>query len=103
MLSGGAGSDTFAYKAASDRGTTGDVISDFSKVGDDVLDLHEVLESFSGYNGSNAFSGGYLQLTPSNGDTLVQIDADGGANAFLTLAALTNAVLAQTDTANLVL
>ena len=53
-----------------------------------MLRLTELLQTFSGYNGSNAFTGGYLQFAAVGADTQVQVDNDGGANSFLTLATL---------------
>jgi hypothetical protein len=103
-LTGGIGSDTFVYRALTDRGTSGDVITDFTKgQGGDVLNLREVLSTFSGYNGPNAFSGGYLRFTADRTDTLVQVDSDGGANGFVTLVTLTNTLLTQADAANYLL
>jgi VCBS repeat-containing protein len=97
-LTGGTGADTFAYRSAADGGATGDVITDFSKAQGDVLDLRDVLLGAGGYDGTNAFAGGYLQFAQSGSDTLVQVDSDGGGNAFVTLATLTNVLLVETDT-----
>ncbi len=103
-LTGGGGSDTFVYQALSDGGTTGDVITDFTKTEGDVLNLSDLLQTFSGYDGTNAFTGGYLQFdTSSNVNTLVQVDSDGGGNSFVTMATLQNVLLQQTDTSNFVL
>jgi hypothetical protein len=63
-----------------------------------------MLLTFGGYNGSNAFTGVYLQFDTSNGvDTVVRIDTNGGANGFTTLVTLTGVLLLQTDTPNFVL
>jgi Ca2+-binding RTX toxin-like protein len=105
-LTGGNGNDTFVYKLANEGGA-GERITDFSKSGArgvDVLNLHDMLLTFSGYNGNNAFTGGYLQFDTSNGvDTVVRIDTNGGANSFTTLVTLTGVLLLQTDTANFTL
>jgi Ca2+-binding RTX toxin-like protein len=102
-LTGGNGNDSFLYRAASD-GAAGERITDFSKAGArgvDVLNLHDMLVNFAGYNGSNAFAGGYLQFDTSNGvDTVVRIDTNGGANSFATLVTLTGVLLMQADTTN---
>jgi VCBS repeat-containing protein len=108
MLTGGTGNDTFVFSGISDRGVTGDTITDFSKSGAngvDVLNLHDLMQGLSGYNGTNAFSGGYLQFAMSGGTTLVQVDVDGSANGsdFVTLVALQNTVLTQADTQNYLL
>ena len=63
-----------------------------------------MLSSFSGYNGTNALTGGYLHfgVSASGTDTLVQVDSDGslGGNSFTTLGVLTNSLLLETDTSN---
>ncbi len=101
LLTGAGGSDTFVYQSLGDRGTTGDVITDFTRgAGGDVLDLHDMLSGFGGYNGSNAFSGGFLRFAASGADTLVQVDSNGGADSWATLATLTNTLLTPADTAN---
>ncbi len=105
ILTGGQGSDTFRYLSASDKS---DTIRDFqvsAGTNNDVLDVHDMLSTFSGVNAahSNAFSGGYLQLVSSGTDTVVQIDSDGGANSWSTLVTLTNATLHQGDTSNFAL
>jgi hypothetical protein len=95
----------------SDRGTTGDVITDFTKAGGDVLNLHDVIGTFAGITPTthaNAFSGGFLQFVDSNGataggDTLVQVDSDGSGDGWTTLATLTGVVLLPTDLLNFVL
>jgi hypothetical protein len=68
------------------------------------LNLHDLLLTFTGYNGANAFSGGYLQFDTSSGtNTVVRVDSTGGANSFVTLATLNGTLLLQSDTANYVL
>jgi hypothetical protein len=65
-----------------------------------VLDLREILQTFPGSNGVNAFVAGYLEFTPSGVDTLIRVDSDGGADSFITLATLTNTLLEQGDLLN---
>ncbi|MGQ3892588.1 beta strand repeat-containing protein [Legionella sp. CNM-4043-24] len=104
-LTGGAGSDTFDYNALTDRGTGNEIISGFTVgAGGDRLDLHDLLTTFSGYNGSNAFSAGYVSFQASGGNTIVRVDADGsaGAGAAVTLVTLSNVTLLATDTSNLI-
>jgi Ca2+-binding RTX toxin-like protein len=105
-LTGGNGNDSFQYLLATD-GSAAERITDFSKSGArgaDVLNLHDMLVTFAGYNGTNAFSGGYLQFDTSNGvDTVVRIDTNGGANSFSTLLTLNGVLLLQTDTPNFLL
>jgi Ca2+-binding RTX toxin-like protein len=104
-LTGGAGNDTFDYNTLGD-GSSGERITDFSKSGlngIDVLNLHELLLGFAGYNGSNAFSGGYLRFDTSSGtNTIVSVDSNGGGDAFSPLVTLTGVLLSQADTANYV-
>ncbi|HCY62575.1 MAG TPA: hypothetical protein DHV59_07045 [Oxalobacteraceae bacterium] len=106
-MTGGVGNDLYDFNAITDRGTSGDVITDFSRSGMngvDVLNLHDLLLTFAGFNGNNAFSGGYLQFDTSSGTgTAVRVDANGGANSYVTLATLTGTLLQQGDTANYVL
>ena len=100
-LEGGAGRDRFDYNGL---GEAGDTIVDFTTGdGGDVLDLHDLLEALGSSHDGNAFTGGYLRFQQSGADTLVQIDADGGGDGFVTLATLQNALLTQADTANYVL
>jgi Ca2+-binding RTX toxin-like protein len=105
ILTGGLGNDSFTYKLASDAAAA-ERITDFSKSGAngiDVLNLHDMLVTFAGYNGSNAFTGGYLRFDTSSGtDTVVRIDTNGGANSLTTLVTLTGVLLLQTDTANVI-
>ena len=68
------------------------------------VNLHDLLLTFPGFNGGNAFSGGYLQFDTSSGtSTTVRVDASGGANSYVTLVTLTGALLQQADTTNYVL
>jgi VCBS repeat-containing protein len=98
-LLGGPGADIFVLDAEG-----GDAVFDLVKADGDKLDIREVLQSASGYDGSNAFSGGFLafETDPSGTSTLVQFDADGssGAGGSVTLATLTGVLLTQADTAN---
>jgi hypothetical protein len=103
IMFGGIQSDIFDYNALSDRGTTGDVISGFQK-GLDDLNLHDLLSSIGAPHDMTAFSGGYLQFEHTvGGDTLVQIDSNGGANSFETLATLNGVLLNSTDTGDYIL
>jgi VCBS repeat-containing protein len=96
-LTGGAGSDTFLMNSL----LGADNVTDFVVgAGGDVLDLRDMLSGFSGYSGSNAFSGGYLAFTVSGANTLVQVDASGGGNSLMTLATLTGVQLSQADAEN---
>lgn len=98
-LIGGPGADTFVLDAEG-----GDAVFDLVKADGDKLDIREVLQSASGYDGTNAFSGGFLAFEAdlAGTSTLVQFDADGssGAGGSVTLATLTGVLLTQADTAN---
>jgi Ca2+-binding RTX toxin-like protein len=102
LLTGGRGNDTFVYSSLADRGTGQDVITDFSLGGalggSDVLDLSALLRSFPGYNGTIAFSGGYLRFDSSDhANTVVQVDPDGGGKHWQTLVTLSQTILTPAD------
>jgi Ca2+-binding RTX toxin-like protein len=101
-LDGGAGNDTLDYNLLSDRGTTGDSINGFQK-GSDHLNLHDLMTSIGAPHDPTAFDGGYLQFAQANGNTLVQVDSDGGADSFETLATLNGVLLNSTDTGDFIL
>ena len=103
VLTGGSGSDIFDYNALLDAGTAGDTITDFNKEEGDKLDLHDLLQTFADYNGSNAFTGDYLRFTQEGSNTIVQVDSDGGADALITLVTLNDVLLNSTDTSNFIL
>lgn len=84
LLNGGAGRDRFAY-LSTDEG--GDIISGFTTGPyGDAIDL-SVIAIRNGWKG-DVFAGGYVALVQSGADTIVKVDADGGANGFVTLATL---------------
>ena len=73
--------------------------------GGDKLDISDLLDGLPGYDGSNAFSGGYVQFADSGtGNTIVKIDSDGsgGSGSFQTLVTITGVLLTETDTDNYV-
>jgi Ca2+-binding RTX toxin-like protein len=94
----GAGSDTVRLSLrALGYGHEASVITDFSTgAGGDRLDLSPVLGRLAelGYDYSNPFTGGWLQLTaaPNGTDTLLQVNpaGPGGSPSWLTLAVLRN-------------
>ena len=67
-----------------------------------MLDVSDLLDTFAGYNGANAFTGGYLHFQAAGANTIVQVDSDGGGNGYVTLATLSNVTLTQADTDNYV-
>ncbi|HVM85868.1 MAG TPA: FG-GAP-like repeat-containing protein [Candidatus Binatia bacterium] len=93
-LSGGLGTDSFVYDHLSDRGTGKEVITDFSK-GEDTLNLHGLLTEI-GATG-DPFANGYLNLhVDAKGNTVVQVDADGGGNKYVTLVTIQGVALDKT-------
>ncbi|MFA7278564.1 MAG: VCBS domain-containing protein [Sterolibacterium sp.] len=79
-------------------------INNFSKgVGGDVLQLSGLLTSIGAPHDNTAFGGGFVRFQQSGADTLVQIDSNGGGDAYMTVATLIGQSLAQADTANYVL
>ena len=78
VLTGGAGSDRFVVRSGSV-----DVITDFEAgAGKDILDFSDLLRNSTlGYDGSDPFAAGYLQLEQSWGATLLNFDADGSAGS----------------------
>ncbi len=88
ILTGGSGNDQFVYHSLSERGTTGDIISDFN-LGQDKLVLTELFKG-TGYSDTNLIFYGYLQFVQSGTSTEVQVDANGGADNFSTLVTLNN-------------
>ena len=67
-----------------------------------MLDVSDLLDTFAGYDGTNAFTGGYLRFFASGANTLVQVDSDGGGNGYVTLATLTAVTVTAADTDNYV-
>ena len=61
-------------------------ITDFaSGAGGDKLDLSAILNSLVGYDGSNPFGTGFLQLPQDGADTLLEVDQNGGGDSYTTL------------------
>ena len=81
-LTGGAGNDRFVF---SNTNEGIDTITDFGK--GDVIDVSDILPG-SVDDGHEAVSGGFVRFLQSGGDTLVQVDRNGGADSFQTLAVL---------------
>jgi Ca2+-binding RTX toxin-like protein len=78
LASGGAGRDTYDLQAG--PASLFLTITDFTPgVGGDILRISGLLEASTGDLGVNPFASGYLRLTESNGDALLQWDRDGAA------------------------
>ncbi|ATE64608.1 hypothetical protein COO09_18595 [Rhizorhabdus dicambivorans] len=84
LLNGGSGRDRFAYLSVEEGGDT--VVGFTAGAYGDAIDL-SVIAIRNGWTG-DIFAGGYVALVQSGADTLVRVDADGGANGFVTLATL---------------
>jgi Ca2+-binding RTX toxin-like protein len=94
-LTGGEGKDTFDYDHLAERGTGKEVITDFNTAQGDVLDISDLLSDLGVVD--DPFAEGFLHLSQSGGNTLVQIDADGGGNKFVTLVTLQGVTLQDDD------
>jgi len=80
---------------------TNQSINNFTKgAGGDVIQLHDMLTSVSAPHDTTAFSGGYLRFLQSGSNTLVQIDSNGGGDAYLTVATVVGIALTQADNGN---
>lgn len=90
-LSAGAGADRFVIRSM-DEG--GDRIRSFDKAGGDRLDLSDLFDDI-GYNGTNPVAEGYLRAVQSGTAVNVQIDPNGGANDFVTIATLQSTQLSS--------
>jgi Ca2+-binding RTX toxin-like protein len=111
VLEGGLGADTLFSESGRDGfqyyvesvadlpALGGDVINGF-QTGVDVIELTRLLELFA-IDPDAALSGGFVRLTASGSDTLVQFDRDGsvGGASSLTLATVSGAVVAPADLA----
>ncbi|TRW96279.1 type I secretion C-terminal target domain-containing protein [Paracoccus sp. M683] len=94
-LSGGTGADTFRLLNG-ESGT--DTIADFNTGQGDVLDLADLLDLFDPM--SDVITD-FVEITTSGSNSLVKVDADGGANNFVLKVTL-NGVTGLTDEAALV-
>jgi Ca2+-binding RTX toxin-like protein len=102
-LTGGADADTFDYNALADRGTGKEVITDFNVAGGDKLDVHDLLAGL-GYGGVDPFTDEFLNFaSDGKGNTIVQVDANGGGDGYVTLVTLQGTILNEGDAANLIL
>jgi Ca2+-binding RTX toxin-like protein len=96
---GGAGRDTFHLDGATLQ-SVALTIADFTAgPGGDVLDVQSLLSITPTSNPFGA--SGYLRLVASGADTLLQLDKDGGADAFVTVAVLKNVAPASLTADNI--
>lgn len=108
VLKGGAGADTLTGGAGFDQfvfdslGDGIDTITDFKLSGaseDRIVLSASMFRNFTGDDAFDLIGSGYLRASAAGGSTQIQIDLDGGGNAFQTLAivngTLTNGILAD--------
>ena len=84
-LIGGNGADTFVYEAGSTLSSI-DTISDFDTSENDAIDISSLL---SGYDELTDAITDFVQITDNGADSILSIDADGGADNFVQIATLT--------------
>lgn len=96
-LWGGTGADTFMFlKETAFKNI--DVINDFSKTQLDKINISNLLQ---GYDPLTKSITDFVQITTSGADSILKIDADGGANGFVQIATI-KGVTGLTDEAALV-
>lgn len=93
-LYGGSGADRFAYR---DINESGDTIKDFVVgSGGDVLDVSQMYYHY----GWSSLTG-HVRFVQSGANALFQVDKDGGANSFVTMAVIEGVNAADISDANL--
>ncbi|MBG1244462.1 DUF4347 domain-containing protein [Nostoc sp. NZL] len=85
ILTGGSGNEQYIYQALSNKGTTGDTITDFNQ-NQDKLVLTDLFKSL-GYRPIDVY---YLRFVQSGTSTEVQIEANDNGYGWNTLATLNN-------------
>ena len=95
QLIGGNGADAFVFDTL-DASDSPDSIGDFDLAENDTLDISALL---SGYDGSQDITE-FVQITDDGTDSFVAVDADGGADQFVSVAVLRN-IIGLTDEADL--
>lgn len=84
-LIGGAGADTFIYESTSAFSSI-DTITDFDASDNDAIDIADLL---SGYDPLTDAISDFVQITDNGTDSILSVDADGGADNFIQIATLT--------------
>ena len=85
-LYGEGGADTFMFEAIS-AFTASDNVRDFSLADGDMLDISDVLEGFYTNPIAQAITD-FVQITDNGTDSVLAVDADGGADNFVQIAIL---------------
>ena len=100
-LHGGMGADTMTGGAGPDRYTFGSVEEGGDRITDfapgDILDLHAML-GHAGSTAAQLATGGYLRAVAVTGGVQIQVDDDGGGNAYETLVTLQGATISGLGT-----
>lgn len=91
-LYGGAGSDIFMFLKESAFKNI-DVVYDFKKTENDKINIKDLLQ---GYDPLTKSITDFVQITTSGANSILKVDADGGANGFVQVATL-NAITGLTD------
>ncbi|MDV5592003.1 Ig-like domain-containing protein, partial [Leclercia adecarboxylata] len=76
-LSASTTGETLIYNVLNDTG--GDHVSHFSLAAGDKIDISELL---IGWNGDRATLGGYIQVSNSDGNTVISLDRDGAGSSY---------------------
>src|SRR5690606_5716107 len=84
VLYGFTGSDTFIFENVSAY-TDIDIIGDFNLGQNDKLDLSDLLAA---YDPMTDLITDFIEITTSGSDSILKVDADGGANSFVQIATL---------------
>lgn len=83
-LIGGDGADTFVYEAGSTLASV-DTITDFDISENDAIDIADLL---NGYDPLTDAISDFVQITDNGTDSILSVDADGGADNFVQIATL---------------
>jgi len=87
-LTGGDGRDRFVFESVGDGK---DMIRDFQARGgdkDQIVFAATMFTGFTGDDGNDLVAGGFLRARTTGGSTELQVDTDGGGNAWTTIAEL---------------
>ncbi len=84
VLFGEAGADTFVFESASAFNDI-DIIEDFSLAEDDKIDISDLI---TGYDPLQDAITDFIEITSSGFDTVLKVDANGGADNFVQVTTL---------------
>ncbi len=86
VLYGGDGADSFIFESVSAFGGSNE-IRDFNLAESDALDVADLLV---GYDAITDAISDFIQITDNGSDSIVSVDANGGADNFVQIATLQN-------------